>query len=220
MLINPVIVVAPISQSVVVGQPVTLSVVATGSPLPFNFDWRRGSTGVASNTVNAFENYYSFIASNNVSTQSYRVVVRNLANSGISANALCNVITLADADRDGIADIWETANGLNTNNVADAGLDSDGDTMSNRAEFLAGTDPANGASYLKIDSISANAGARLAFGAISNRTYSVQYSDVPGSALWFKLADVPARSTNRIETISDSGYATNRLYRLATPQVP
>ncbi len=132
----------------------------------------------------------------------------------------CNIITLADTDGDGIADIWETANGLNTNNVADAGLDSDGDTMSNRAEFLAGTDPANGASYLKIDSISANAGARLAFGAISNRTYSVQYSDVPGSALWFKLADIPARSTNRIETISDSDYATNRLYRLATPQVP
>ena len=175
---------------------------------------------MASNTANAFENYYRFIASNGVSTQSYRVVVRNLANSGTSANALCNVITLADADGDGIADIWEIANGLNTNSVADAAMDSDGDTMSNRAEFLAGTDPANGASYLKIDSISTSVGARLVFGAISNRTYSVQYSDLPGSALWFRLADIPARSTNRIETIPDSGYATNRLYRLATPQQP
>ena len=220
ILVNPVIVLGPVNQSVVVGQPVTLSVIAAGSPLPFNYEWRRGNASVASNTANAFENYYRFIASNGVSTQSYRVVVRNLANSGTSANALCNVITLADADGDGIADIWEIANGLNTNSVADAALDSDGDTMSNRAEFLAGTDPANGASYLKIDSISTSAGARLVFGAISNRTYSVQYSDLPGSALWFRLADIPARSTNRIETIPDSGYATNRLYRLATPQQP
>ena len=220
MLINPIIVVGPISQSVVVGQAVTLSVMATGSPLPFNYEWRRGSVSVASNTINVFENFYRFIASNGVSTQSYRVIVRNLANSSGSANMLCNVITLADADGDGIADIWEAANGLSTNNVADAALDSDGDTMSNRAEFLAGTDPLNAASYLKIDSISSSAGARLAFGAISNRTYSVQYSDVPGSALWFKLTDVPARNINRIETIADSGYATNRLYRLATPQQP
>ena len=220
MLINPTIVVAPISQSVVVGQPVTLSVIASGNPLPFNYEWRRGNVSVASNTVNAFANYYRFIASNGVSTQSYRVVVRNQASSSGSANVVCNIITLADADGDGIADIWETANGLNTNSVADAALDSDGDTMSNRAEFLAGTDPLNAASYLKIDSISSNAGTRLAFGAVSNRTYSVQYSDVPGSALWFKLADLPARTTNRIETISDSGSATNRLYRLATPQQP
>lgn len=220
MLINPAIVVAPISQSVVVGQPVTLSAVASGNPLPFNFEWRRGTISVASNTVNSFENFYSFIASNNVSTQSYRVIVRNLANQGINANALCNVITLADADRDGIADIWETANGFDTNNVADAALDSDGDTMSNRAEFIAGTDPANPASYLKVDSITANAGATLSFGAISNRTYSVQYSDAVGSGVWFKLGDVAARTTNRIETMVDSGYATNRVYRLATPALP
>ena len=220
LLINPAIVVGLINQSVVVGQPVTLSVIASGNPLPFSYEWRRGSSTVTNNTVNAFENYYSFLASNSVSTQSYRVIVRNLASSGTAANALCNVITLADADGDGIADIWEVANGLNTNSVADAALDSDGDTMSNRAEFLAGTDPSNAASYLKIDSITANVGATLTFGAISNRTYSVQYSDLPGSALWFKLADVPARSTNRVETISDFGYASNRLYRLATPQQP
>lgn len=141
ILVNPVIVLGPVNQSVVVGQPVTLSVIAAGSPLPFNYEWRRGNASVASNTANAFENYYRFIASNGVSTQSYRVVVRNLANSGTSANALCNVITLADADGDGIGDIWEIANGLNTNSVADAALDSDGDTMSNRAEFLAGHRP-------------------------------------------------------------------------------
>ncbi len=220
MLINPAIVVGPVNQSVVVGQQVTLSVIASGQPMPFGYEWRRGSFIERSNTVNAIADYFTFNASSVVSTQLYRVVVRNLASSGVSANAFCNVITLADADGDGIADIWETANGLDTNNVADATLDSDGDTMSNRDEFLAGTDATNSANYLKIDSISANAGATLTFGAISNRTYSVQYSDVPTGILWLKLTDVTAHATNRIETIYDSGYATNRLYRLATPQQP
>lgn len=220
LLINPSIVIGPISQSVVVGQPVTLSVVATGSPLPFNYDWRRGSIGVASNTVNTFSNFYSFTAPLTVGTQLYRVVVRNLAQSGINANAACSIITLADADADGLADVWETAYGLNTNNMADAAIDSDGDTMSNRAEFLAGTDPSNPASYLKIDSIIAGGGATLAFGAISNRTYSIQYSDAVGSGLWFKVADVVARTTNRVESINDPAFTTNRVYRLVTPQQP
>jgi hypothetical protein len=220
MLINPSIVIGPISQSVVVGQRVTLSVVTSGSPMPFNYDWRRGSINVASNTVNAFTDFYAFIAPTTVGTQLYRVVVRNPANSGINAFAACNIITLADADGDGLADIWETAHGLNTNNLADATLDTDGDTMSNRAEFLAGTDPTNPSSYLKIDSIIAGGGAALTFGAISNHTYSVQYSDVVGSGAWSKLADVVARTTNRVESILDPAFTTNRVYRLVTPQQP
>jgi hypothetical protein len=148
--------------------------------MPFGYEWRRGSTAVASNTVNALIDFYSFTAPTGVGTQLYRVVVRNLANSGINANAACNIVTLADADGDGVADIWETVYGLNTNNIADAELDLDGDTMSNRAEFLAGTDPTNPSSYLKIDSITADGMATLVFGAISNRTYSVQYSDALG----------------------------------------
>jgi hypothetical protein len=220
LLINPAIVVGPVDQSVVVGQPVTLSVLASGNPMPLGFEWRRGATPVASNTVNSFANYYTFTASPLVATQLYRVVVRNLASAGSPANAFCNIITLADADGDGIADLWEAANGLDTNNLADAALDTDGDTMSNRAEFLAGTDPGNPASYLKIDSIAATGGAKLTFGAISNRTYSIQYSDVLGSGLWFKLADAVAHATNHVESIVDPSSQTNRIYRLVTPQQP
>jgi hypothetical protein len=186
--------------------------------MPFGYEWRRGSTPVVSNTVHAFTDFFTFTAPATVSTQIYRVVVRNRASSGIITD--CNVITLADADGDGLADIWETAHGLNTNNVADAALDTDGDTLSNRAEFLAGTDPANPSSYLKVDSITAGGGATLTFGAISNRTYSVQSSDVVGSGLWSKVADVVARTTNRVESILDPAFTTNRVYRLATPQQP
>ena len=53
-------------------------------------------------------------------------------------------------DRAGMADDWEILHGFDTNNVADAALDSDGDGMSNRDEYNAGTNPTNAASLLKL----------------------------------------------------------------------
>jgi hypothetical protein len=48
----------------------------------------------------------------------------------------------------------------------------------------------------------------------------VQYNDDLGSGQWLKLADVPARASNRVETLIDSSSSTNRTYRLATPRQP
>jgi hypothetical protein len=48
-----------------------------------------------------------------------------------------------DSDKDGIPDVWEEANGLNKLSASDATQDPDGDGLSNREEFLAGTDPRN-----------------------------------------------------------------------------
>jgi hypothetical protein len=46
-----------------------------------------------------------------------------------------------DSDGDGLPDAWETANGLNPSNPADAVLDPDGDTFDNRLEHALGADP-------------------------------------------------------------------------------
>lgn len=48
-----------------------------------------------------------------------------------------------DRDCDGMPDSWEIIYGLNPDDPSDYLLDSDGDTLTNLEEFLAGTDPTN-----------------------------------------------------------------------------
>jgi hypothetical protein len=61
--------------------------------------------------------------------------------------------------------------------------------------------------------------ATVSFGAISNRTYTIEYADQPG-ATWRKLADVPALTNNRIESIPDLSWKPSRFYRSVTPRQP
>ena len=57
-----------------------------------------------------------------------------------------------------MADTWETNYvGFNTNNVADGALDFDDDKMINRDEYVAGTNPTDPASLLKLFTVATNA---------------------------------------------------------------
>jgi hypothetical protein len=216
----PVIIQGPVSQSAITGATVTLSVAATGYPLPFGFEWRRGSVPVASNTVNSTTNFYTFTAPTVVTTQLYRVVVRNLASQSTLANASANITTVLDTDGDGLPDDWETAYGFRPLDGGDRFSDSDGDGLLNWEEYVAGTDPTNAFSNLKIDILNVGGTARLTFYAVSNRTYTVQYTDALGTGSWSKLADVLARAVSRVEFLRDPDFVTNRSYRVITPRQP
>ena len=91
--------------------------------------------------------------------------------------------------------------------------------MNNLAEYIAGTDYTNAASYLKVQAIGPGIG-RLQFTAVTNRTYTVQYTDSLSLPDWKKLADVLAKTTTRTETIIDRNATTNRFYRLVIPIQP
>ena len=106
------------------------------------------------------------------------------------------------------------------NSAADAAGDLDNDGMSNRAEFIAGTDPTNSLSFLKIEQSVTPGDATLQFGSISNHTYTIQYTDNFNLSAWNKLTDLPALRTNYIYEIADPGWTTNRFYRVATPRQP
>ena len=131
------------------------------------------------------------------------------------------VITrLSDWDQDGLPDAYETALGLSTNNAADALLDLDGDGMSTLNEYLAGTNPQDPNSYLRIDQVSMPGMSIVQVAAVSNRTYTVQFKDDLASPTWSKLVDLIARPTNRVETIKDPSPSAHRIYRLALPAQP
>jgi hypothetical protein len=100
----------------------------------------------------------------------------------------------------------------------DRDTDADGDTMSNWQEYVAGTEPTNALSYLKVESLVPGQPASLQFEAVSNRTYTVQFTDDLTAGPWLRLADLPAYATNRTVTVSDPQAIPNRFYRLITPR--
>ena len=99
--------------------------------------------------------------------------------------------------------------------------DSDLDGAPDWHEVDAGTNPNDPASYLHISDVGRGvSGTSLEFLAISNRTYSVQYSTTVDSGNWLKLLDVAAHPTNRLEQVADPSGDGTRFYRLITPQAP
>jgi Immunoglobulin domain/Lamin Tail Domain len=219
-LITPTVVQPPLSQEAAAGGLVSVSVtLGEGNPAPFWYEWRRGSTVIGGVSSTAKSNVFTFPAHLNIASQQYRLIVTNLAVTNIQAVAIAfNIVTLADNDRDGLPDAYEVTLGLDTNNVADASLDLDGDTMSNLAEYLAGTDPMNPNSYLRVDHTSQPGATLLTVAAVSNRTYSVQFkSDLNPAGAWTKQADIPARAVNHVETLVVPNVPTNRFWRISVP---
>ena len=70
------------------------------------------------------------------------------------------------------------------------------------------------------DRLSTGGHTTVEFRAVSNRTYTLEYSQQFGSHPWTKLADVLARPTNRTEIVPDPAIRSHRFYRLRTPQKP
>jgi hypothetical protein len=129
---------------------------------------------------------------------------------------------LVDTDADGMPDYWEIQYDLDPNNSADRLLDRDGDGLLNWEEYVAGTDPTDPGSVLRVEQLVASPGnpATLVFQAVSNKTYTLQWKESLTAGRWTKLADVDARPTNRFATLVDPlPMAVSRLYRLLTPQL-
>jgi hypothetical protein len=225
--LQPIIVVPPVNQTVVEGSDFSHSVQVTGNPVPIAYSWRRGSIVIATNSGNYRSNFITLnaataglILTNNIQSSNYtmRLVVYNDANNSPGVLIAWTNTVLADLDRDGIPDVVENQLGLSPSDPADGALDLDSDGMSNRAEYTAGTDPASNLSYLRIDQ--GPGAATVSVAAVSNRTYSVQFTDNLNSGVWSRLADIVARPINRVESFTDPTWTTNRFYRVAVPRQP
>lgn len=214
-LVTPVFTQPPLSQTIVAGGTVTLSVAFTGNPAPFTNEWRRGSTPVETHILSDPLDFFTLTVPNVATTMQYRALVRNVASSNSVISAFATLTVLADTNTNGLPDVWEAVFG-----IEDPNADNDGDGMTNEQEYRAGTNPTNALSFLKVE-ISAAAGqATLRFGAVSNLTYTLQYLDRLGDDAWTRLADVPARRTNHVETITHTNSTGSGFYRVVTPRQP
>jgi hypothetical protein len=126
-----------------------------------------------------------------------------------------------DNDRDGMPDVWEEAAGLSPF-IDDADADADGDGLSNLQEYLAGTNPLDPSSFLKLNAASSTNGLRLTFQAIAGRSYTIEYCDALGTGQWNRLTNIAAQVADHGVAVSDipPAGADGRFYRLKTPQVP
>lgn len=221
ILIDPLIQIDPIGAVTVPGGSATFSVQVTNTAtLPITYRWKRGASDIVGGTVTVNERISFITVTNILGTQTnFSVTVSNIARKTAIVSKTASVALLTDTDKDGLPDVWERQFAFDPASATDAGLDWDGDLMSNQAEFIAGTNPKDPASLLSLRGISTGpAGTLLEFDAVENRTYTLEYAESLTAPVWNRLADIVATPGAHKQQVLDPSTGTNRFYRVQTPR--
>ncbi len=124
-----------------------------------------------------------------------------------------------DSDGDSMPDDWEMLHGFDRFSALDAGLDADGDGLSNLQEYLLGTDPRNRSSglELKITLLPDRANLVLSFTAVSNYSYAIEWATGISGTTWATLQEIESAPTNRLIEVTVPAASPGRFYRLRSP---
>jgi hypothetical protein len=222
VLVKPFVVTHIKPATVLQGGTAVFSLVATGAPTIW-YRWLRGGAAIATSSVP------TLVLTNVQFSSVVRVALTNGAQ--LNANQIFSptvgtvaLTMLPDVDGDGISDYWETnyfGTVNTTNTAANAQEDPDGDGMSNHDEYIAGTNPTNALSVLKIVLTATNAN-QVHFVAQSNISYSLQWQTNLASGLWSNLTSITAQPLVRTVQV-DTATAPptpERYIRIVTPQAP
>ena len=139
-------------------------------------------------------------------------------NTSVMSGSISAVAT--SSVNDGIPDAWRAqyfgGSGTTTNTLSCATGDPDHDGMNNLQEYLAGTNPTNSSSSLKISPITSYSSSNgVSFMSAPGTVYRVQYRDDLASGIW-SIAPGQIVGTGSNIFITDPGVlsAAKRFYRL------
>ena len=206
----------PTNLTVASGQPAAFTVSATGVPDP-TYQWLKAGTNLVGQTSATL----NIAAAGPDDIGAYSVIVSTPAGSVTSSTATLTVTGLTAFEQ------WQLAHfGCSGCPQAAASADPDGDGLNNQAEFLAGTDPNNSGSALRI--ISATKAANditVIWSTVGGHTNIVQSTggEPDGSYSTNNFADIAGSLTivpgsgDTTASYVDVGGATNvpsRYYRI------
>jgi len=129
------------------------------------------------------------------------------------------MVVNSDYDQDGLPNVWELAHGLDPRDPSDGNRDSDGDGMSDGQEYLAGTNPFDATSVLRL-SIPATNRAVLQFNALAGKSYSLERRDHPIYGGWVLVTNIPPAPSNRLLNLPYISGNVTRFYRIRVQPTP
>jgi hypothetical protein len=179
--------------------------------------------GFSASTANAFSNWTATVSGLSVGTNTLTSIALDTAVPANTATSTVAVIYAAgsfDGNGDGLPDVWQIQH-FGSVSAANGGPndDPDGDGQSNQSEYLAGTDPTDSSSALRIEtSALTGEGFVLGWSCVPDKTYRVLYADSPGGPWLEDLPGMPMTAgsgqTSLAYTDATVGSVTKRFYRV------
>lgn len=211
--------------AVVPGTTATFQVaVADTAIIPVAYQWYKDGLLLASHTLNSRVDSLALtnVQAADAGIYSVRITNRALAAPGFAS---LSVPLMLDTDGDGMPDVWELRHGLNPANPTDATADADHDGTTNLQEYIAGTDPQDARSVLRVDQVNANSPVTIRFWGSVSRSYTLLYRDTMSVMPWRSLTNIPAidgtgEAMRLIEVVDPQAEGkSQRYYRLQTPSL-
>ncbi|HUR44679.1 MAG TPA: matrixin family metalloprotease [Candidatus Saccharimonadales bacterium] len=188
----------------------TLSVTGDGLSI--------GSTTFLANAFGSGENFISVTlsVSSNATPGLRSFIVQQGTNRAV-ANGFFEVLPLRpDYNFDGLDDYFQRQYfPLFTATNAAPSADPDGDGFNNLSEYIAGSNPTNGASYLKISKVQQNAsGTTLTWAGAARKKYQVLSKPVISSGTFTPLSTVFNATGTNVQYLDSGATSGIKFYRV------